>query len=371
MIIGIPKEIKDNEYRVAIVPAGVKELTACGHKVLIEKNAGTGSGIGDAEYRQAGALLIDERGEIFDQADLIVKVKEPLYEEFPLFRSGQILFTYLHLAANIPVAEALLSKNVVAIGYETIRLSDNSLPLLKPMSEIAGKLAVQIGAHYLEKNSGGRGVLLGGVPGIPKGEVTILGGGTVGMNAAKIALGMGAHVHIVDRNPKCLSYLDDIFQGRATTLYSNNHNIEEAVLNSDLLIGAVLLPGGQKAPHLVNKELVAQMRKGAVIVDVAIDQGGCIETSKPTTHSNPIFTWEGIIHYCVCNIPGIVARSSTLALTNLTLPYIVKIADSGLKEAVQSDPSLAAGVNIYRDKVTCSGVAEVLQLPCHPILHLI
>ncbi len=370
MIIGVPKEIKDNESRVGMVPAGVKELSAHGHQVLVEKQAGLGSGITDEEFRRAGACLPANKETLFARAELIVKVKEPLPGEYPLLRRGQILFTFLHLAPNRPLAQALLKQEIIAIGYETIQKADGSLPLLTPMSEIAGKLAVQIGAHYLQKDAGGRGILLGGVPGVPKGEVTILGGGTAGLNAAKVALGMGALVRILDINLPRLSYLEDVLGRGVTTLLSNKHNIEEAVLQTDLLIGTVLLPG-QCTPRLVSKDLVARMRKGAVIVDVAVDQGGCVATSRPTTHSEPTFVCEGIIHYCVCNIPGIVARSSTFALANLSLPYILEIANQGLEQAATEDKSLAAGVNLYHNKVTCPVVAKALQLPYQPLLPLI
>ncbi len=367
MIIGVPKEIKDNEYRVAIVPAIVQELTALGHTVLIEKNAGLGSGISDDEFRRAGACIRTGPKTIFSEAEMIIKVKEPLPREYPLLRKGQILFTFLHLAPNRDLTQALLERQVIAIGYETIQTPDKKLPLLTPMSEVAGKLSVQLGAHYLQKDEGGRGILLGGIPGVAKGEVTVLGGGTAGINAAKIALGMGATVRILDINPARLTYLEDTLGKGVITLISNRQNIEESVINCDLLIGAVLVTG-QRTPHLVNKTLVSRMRKGSVIVDIAIDQGGCVATSRPTTHSEPTFSVNGVIHYCVCNIPGIVARSSTYALTNLSGPFILKIADNGFESAVTTNSPLAAGVNIYMDKITCPGVAKALDLPYNPLL---
>lgn len=370
MIIGIPKEIKDNEYRVAIVPAGVKELVAHKHQVLIEKQAGVGSGISDKEYIQAGASIIADKTALFAQSQLIVKVKEPLPEEYLLLQKGQILFTFLHLAPNPELTKALLKQEIIGIGYETIQKEDGSLPLLMPMSEVAGKLSVQVGAHYLQKDVGGRGILLGGVPGICKGEVTILGGGVAGINAAKIALGMGAKVKIIDINPARLNYLEDVLGREITTLISNQHNIKECALQSDLLVGAVLVPG-KRAPQIISRDIVAKMRKGSVIVDIAIDQGGCVETSCPTTHSNPTYVIDGVIHYCVCNIPGIVSRSSTFALTNLSLPYILKIADQGIEGALANDNSLARGVNVYKNTITCQGVAEALNLPYKPLFSLI
>ncbi|HHV63381.1 MAG TPA: alanine dehydrogenase [Firmicutes bacterium] len=362
MVIGVPKEIKDNENRVAVTPAGVRELTRHGHKVLIEMSAGDGSGITDEEYRASGAEILSTCADVYERADMIVKVKEPLPLEYKYIRSGQILFTYLHLAASKDLTITLLEKGVIGIAYETIQMPDGSLPLLAPMSEIAGRMAVQIGAHHLEKAFGGRGVLLGGVPGVSPAEVVIVGGGMVGTNAARIALGMGAHVTILDKNLQRLRFLDDIFLGKATTLISNSYNLEMTVPNADLLIGAVLIPGA-KAPRVVSEEMVKTMRSGSVIVDVAIDQGGCVGTiDRVTTHSEPTYTKYGVVHYAVSNIPGAVARTSTYALTNATLPYVVHIASKGYKRAVLEDQALARGLNVVNGEVVHKGVAEAHNL---------
>ncbi|MBM7854881.1 alanine dehydrogenase [Desulfohalotomaculum tongense] len=367
MIIGVPKEIKDNENRVAITPAGVQAMVNHGHEVFIQKDAGVGSGINDEDYIAVGAKILDTPKEIFAAADMIMKVKEPLPEEYPLFKEGQILFTYLHLAPEPELTRALLEKKVVGIAYETVQLPNGALPLLTPMSEVAGRMAVQIGAQFLEKPKGGMGVLLGGVPGVPPAEVVIIGGGVVGTNAAKMAIGLGAQVTIIDLSAERLRYLDDIFGGRVKTLKSNTFNIAEAVKQADLLIGAVLIPGA-KCPHLVTEEMVKTMKKGAVIVDVAIDQGGSIETiDRVTTHSNPVFEKHGVMHYSVANIPGAVARTSTFALTNVTIPYALKLANKGYLKAVQEDPALAKGVNVIDGRCTYKAVAEAHNVPYTPL----
>ncbi|MFZ5591051.1 MAG: alanine dehydrogenase, partial [Bacillota bacterium] len=335
MIIGVPKEIKSNENRVAITPAGVQAMVKAGHKVVIENNAGVGSGISNEDYIAAGAEILATPAEVFAAADMIMKVKEPLPPEYGLFKEGQVLFTYLHLAPEPELTRALLDKKVVGIAYETIQLPNGSLPLLTPMSEVAGRMAVQIGAQFLEKHNGGLGILLGGVPGVPPAKVTIIGGGVVGTNAAKIALGMGADVTILDLNANRLRYLDDIFGSRIKTLMSNSYNIAAAVKEADLLIGAVLIPGA-RAPKLVTEEMVKQMKPGSVIVDVAIDQGGSIETvDRVTTHAEPTYIKHGVVHYSVANMPGAVARTSTFALTNVTLPYALKLANKGYRAAIK------------------------------------
>jgi alanine dehydrogenase len=361
VIIGVPKEIKTNEYRVAMVPAGVRTLVEKGHRVLVEKTAGEGSGIPDEEYRGAGAEVMDSVKSVFSQAEMIVKVKEPLSEERGLLNEGQILFTYLHLAPSRELTKALLEKKVIGIAYETVQLSDGSLPLLEPMSEIAGKLAIQAGACYLQKENGGSGILLGGVPGVKAGNVTIIGGGTVGMNAARVALGMGASVTVLDINLNRLRYLTDIFSGRLVTIASSKSNVENAVSEADLVIGATLIPGA-KAEKLVTREMLSRMRKGSVIVDVAVDQGGCCETSVPTTHEKPVFTVDGVIHYCVANMPSAVSRSATFALTNVTFPYILKLADMGLKEALTTDETLRKGLNVFKGMLISTPVAKSLGL---------
>ncbi|TAL39866.1 MAG: alanine dehydrogenase [Spirochaetes bacterium] len=366
MIIGVAKEIKTEEYRVGLTPMTVKPFINHGHTVLIEQGAGVGSGFSDDEYKAAGAQIIASKKEIFDKAAMIVKVKEPIAEEYGLFREGQILYTYLHLAANKPLAEALMAKKIIGVAYETIECSDGSLPLLTPMSEIAGRLSIQEGAKYLEKPFGGRGILLGGVPGIRRGNVVILGGGVVGMNACKMAVGLGADVTIMDVSAKRLSYLDDIFSTHVTTLYSNESNIEEAVRTADLVIGAVLIPGAA-APKLLKRAHLKLMKKGAVIVDVAVDQGGCFETTRATTHKDPVFVEEGVVHYCVANMPGAVALSSTIALTSVTYPYGLAIADKGITQAARDSNALLKGINVHLGKCTYKNVADSLGLAYTPI----
>lgn len=361
MVIGIPKEIKAEEYRVGIVPAGVRALVSEGHRVLIESGAGVGSGISDREYVASRAEILPSARDVYDASDMIMKVKEPQPSEFGLLREGQILYTYLHLAAEPEVTKALLERKVKAVAYETIELPDGSLPLLKPMSEVAGRMSVQVGAYFLQENNGGRGVLLGGVPGVAPGKVTIIGAGVVGLNALKIAVGMGAQVTIINKGTERLAHIDDLYGGRVVTLSSNIHNIEEAVLDSDLVIGAVLIPGA-RAPRLVTRDMVSRMRNGSVVVDVSIDQGGCIETSRRTTHKDPVYKLEGVTHYCVANMPGAVPRTSTFALTNETLPFALKIAGLGLEEAARKDAALAKGINTYEGKLTNRPVAEALGL---------
>jgi alanine dehydrogenase len=356
MRIGTVREIKDNEYRVGLVPGGVKTLTEAKHEVFVEKDAGLGSGITNEDYVAAGARILATADELFATADMIVKVKEPLSQEVSKLREGQILFTYLHLAPMKELTESLLARGVIGIAYETITAKDGSLPLLTPMSEVAGRMAIQEGAHYLEKAEGGLGMLVGGVPGVPRGNIVIIGGGVVGLNAAKMAVGLGAHVTVLDKSLPRMQYLDDVFGGRLTTLMSNPITIHESVAMADLVVGAVLIPGAS-APKLVTRQMVAAMKKGAVIVDVAVDQGGCIETTHPTTHSHPTYVVDGVVHYCVANMPGAVPRTSTFALTNVTLPYALTIANKGVVDAVRSDASLAAGVNIYKRRVTCEAVA--------------
>lgn len=363
MIVGIPKEVKDAEKRVSVVPAGVEELTRTGHRVLVEMGAGLGSGIGDDEYGAAGATLIASHERVFAEADLIVKVKEPQPEEYGLFRSGQTLFTYLHLAPLFELTKALMERNVLAVAYETIQLPDGSLPLLVPMSEVAGRMAVQVGAQYLESPNGGRGVLLGGIPGVPPAEVVIIGAGTVGTQAAKMALGLGAHVTLLDRNPNRLRYLDDILHGNFITVVANSHTVARAVSYADLLIGAVLIPGA-KAPRIVSETMVKSMKEGSVIVDVAIDQGGSIETvDRATTHRDPIYVKYGVIHYSVANIPGAVPRTSTYGLTNTTLPYVLELAAKGPIRAIKENPALAKGVNVMGGQIVHEAVAAAHGLP--------
>ncbi|MDA5107513.1 alanine dehydrogenase [Brevibacillus thermoruber] len=362
MIVGIPKEIKNNENRVAITPAGVAALVQNGHTVRIENGAGLGSGFTNDDYTAVGAEIVATAAEAW-AADMVMKVKEPLPSEYGYFREGLILFTYLHLAPEPELTRALMEKKVVAIAYETIQLDNGALPLLMPMSEVAGRMAVQIGAQFLEKPYGGKGVLLGGVPGVQKGEVVIIGGGIVGTNAAKMAVGLGANVTIIDVNADRLRQLEDLFQGRVQTLMSNSFNIANAVKKADLLVGAVLIPGA-RAPRLVTEEMVKTMAPGSVIVDVAIDQGGSIETiNRITTHDNPTYEKHGVIHYAVANMPGAVARTSTLALTNVTVPYAVQLANKGYRQAILENRALAKGVNVIDGKVTYKAVAEAHNLP--------
>jgi alanine dehydrogenase len=362
MKIAVAKEIKTHEYRVGLIPSGAEAYIAHGHTVTIEAGAGEGAGFSDAEYRQAGARIEKNKRRLFAQADMVIKVKEPLPEEYDLLHEGQILYTYLHLAADKRQAKALLAHKVTGIAYETVQMPDGALPLLTPMSEIAGRLAVQEGAKYLEKPLGGRGVLLGGVPGVRRGKVAILGGGVVGLNAAKIAVGMGADVVILDISQKRLAYLADIFGNSLQTLFSTRANTIDALRDCDVLIGGVLVAGAT-APRLVTRRDLGLMKPGAVIVDVAIDQGGCIETSRPTTHDDPVYKVDGIVHYCVANMPGAVALTSTLALTNQTLLYGLQLADLGLEEAVRKSQALRSGVNVCRGHVTHRAVADSLELP--------
>ncbi|MBM4325793.1 MAG: alanine dehydrogenase [Deltaproteobacteria bacterium] len=361
MIIGVPKEIKEDEYRVGIVPSGVRILAAHGHSLLVESGAGEGSRITDAEYVEAGATIVNQASEVYGRAEMIMKVKEPQPQEYKLLREGQILYAYLHLAPAPELTRALLDGKIIAVAYETIQLPDGTLPLLVPMSEVAGRMSVQIGAHFLEKTQGGRGVLLGGVPGVGRGRVTVVGAGSVGRAATKIAVGLGAEVHLIDLDVKRLMYMDDIFGSRVTTIMSNYDNIYESVVNSHLVIGAVLIPGA-RAPRLISRDMVRDMKGGAVIVDVAVDQGGCAETTSPTTHSKPTFVVDEVIHYCVPNMPGAVARTSTFALTNVTLPYALKLAERGFAFAVRADAALAKGVNLYKGHVTYENVALALGL---------
>lgn len=366
MIIGVPREIKNNENRVAITPAGARDMAAAGHTVIIEAGAGLGSGITDGNYQDAGAKIVS-REMVYAGAEMIMKVKEPLPEEFSSYRPGQLLFTYLHLAREPELTRMLLDRKVTGIAYETIQTDNGALPLLTPMSEVAGRMAVQIGARFLEKPQGGKGILMGGVPGVPAADVVIIGGGVVGLNAAKVALGMGAQVTIVDRSADRLRYIDDIFGNRIKTLMSNSYNIEGAVRYADLVIGAVLVPGA-KAPHLVTADMVRQMKAGSVIVDVAIDQGGSVETiDRVTTHSSPIYEKYGVIHYAVANMPGAVARTSTFALTNVTLPYALEIAGKGVLQAVRDSRPIARGVNTHGGRLTYKAVAEALGLEYTPL----
>ncbi len=369
MIIGVPKEVKDHETRVALTPAGVKELKAAGHVVLVEQHAGELSAFTDEEYQAAGAEIVGAAADVWAHAEMVVKVKEPVEKEYVHFRPGLILFTYLHLAPVPVLTGRLLERKVTGIAYETIRDATGTLPLLTPMSEVAGRMSVQVGAAYLEKSKGGRGLLLGGVPGVPPAEVCIIGGGIVGTSAAKIALGMGAKVTIVDRNLHRLRELDDIFAGRVFTLASNLHNVTEAVRAADLVIGGVLIPGAA-APKIVTAGMVANMKKGAVIVDVAIDQGGCIETARPTTHSDPSYEVNGVVHYCVTNMPAAVPNTSTLALTNATLPYVHRLAQ-GAAAALLADNGLAEGVNTHAGVLTCEPVAVSQNKPWTPIQQLL
>ncbi|HKO57329.1 MAG TPA: alanine dehydrogenase [Thermoanaerobaculia bacterium] len=356
MRIGVPTEIKDNEYRVGMTPAGAAVLQKDGHQVLVQAGAGNGSGFSDDEYRVAGATILPDADAVYDQAEMIVKVKEPIEADLKRLVDGQLLFTYLHLAPVPDLTAALLKKKITGIAYETITDARRTLPLLTPMSEVAGRMSVHVGAYYLHKPNGGRGVLLGGVPGVLPSDVVIIGGGVVGTNAAKMAVGLGARVTILDTNLERLRYLDDIFRGAVQTLASNSAHITDAVRRADLLIGGVLIPGAA-APKLVTRQMVGEMKKGSVIVDVAIDQGGCVETAHPTTHSNPVYEVDGVIHYCVANMPGAVPRTSTIALTNATLPYTRKLARLGFQAAIE-DPGLAEGVNVYGGAITYKAVAE-------------
>ncbi len=360
MIIGVPKEIKDNEYRVGIVPGGVEELTAAGHRVLIEKGAGQGSGISDGEFKDAGAEITARKEDLFRRAQMILKVKEPQGAEYSLIRPGQVLFCYFHFAASRELTKAILKTKAVAIAYETIRLASGEHPLLTPMSEVAGKMAIQEGAKYLERSMGGKGILLGGVAGVRPAKVVVLGGGVVGANAAKTAAGLGARVTILDINPGRLRYLEEILPKNVITLVSNRRVIREEVRDTDLLIGAIYIEGA-KAPRLVTEEMVKGMKPGSVIVDVAIDQGGCVETAKPTTHSQPVYMKHGVVHYCVTNIPGAVGMTSTYALTNSTLPFVLEIAGRGYRKAAKSNPSIQHGLNIDRGKIVHPAVRTAFK----------
>ncbi len=363
MIIGIPKEIKTLENRVSMTPGAVETLVRRGHTVLVETGAGLGSGLSDAQYQAAGAKLVS--ADAAWSADMVIKVKEPIATEYTFLRPGLLLFTYLHLAADRPLTDALLASGTTGIAYETVQLPNGTLPLLVPMSEVAGRMAPQVGSHALEKSQGGRGVLLGGVPGVPQASVVILGAGVVGSNAAKIAVGMGAQVTVIDVNHARLQYLDDIYQGRIVTLASNEAHIRKAVTYADLLIGCVLIPGA-KAPHLVTRDMLPTMKEGSVIVDVAVDQGGCVETIKATTHAAPTYVVDGVVHYGVANMPGAVPRTSTFALCNQTLPYALKLAEHGFS-ALRDDAALALGLNTWQGHITFAGVAEAFDLPLTPL----
>ena len=365
MRVGVVKEIKPDEYRVALTPAGAREVAQHGHEVLVEAGAGAGSAYSDAEYEAVGARLLDVDS-VWEQADLLLKVKEPVPSEYGLLREGQVLFTYLHLAADAPLTQALLDSGTTAIAYETVETDDRQLPLLAPMSEVAGRLAAQAGANFLEKPLGGRGLLLGGVAGVPPGRVVVLGGGMVGYNSAVIALGLGAHVRILDRSVNRLRHLEEILSGRVELVMSSALEVERSVLEADVVIGAVLIPGA-KAPKLVTADMITAMKPGSVVCDVSIDQGGCFETSKPTTHSSPVYTVDDVIHYCVSNMPGAVPITSTHALTNVTLPYVEAIADQGVRAAIASDVSLARGVNVVEGRLTYEAVAEAHGLEYSPL----
>jgi len=357
MIIGTVREIKDDEYRVGLTPGGVEVLSKSGHTVLVESGAGLGSGFEDEEYSELGAQIVDSAQEVWAKADMVVKVKEPLEREWPMMRKGQVLFTYFHFAASRELTEGVAATGIVAIAYETITDDKGHLPLLTPMSEVAGRMAVQAGAQALERHRGGRGILLPGVPGVAPGRVVILGGGVVGTNAAKIAAGMGAIVEVIDINPDRLAYLDDIMPSNVVTLMSSPDTVRRSIQDADLVIGAVLVPGG-RTPVLINREDLKLMKRGAVIVDVGVDQGGCVETTRPTTHHDPTYEVDGIIHYCVANMPGAVPNTSTRALTNATLPYVKRLADKGWRQAVSEDAHLANGVNMVEGKITFKRIAE-------------
>jgi len=369
MIVGVPKEIKDNECRVAATPGGVELLVSMGHRVLVEADAGVGSGFSDDEYLRSGATLVSHE-DAFSEADMVLKVKEPLPSEYKLLREGMLLFTYLHLAAEPELTKAMIEKKVTGVAYETVEMPDRSLPLLIPMSEVAGRMSVQVAAHYLEQPHGGRGKLLGGVAGVRPSDVVVIGGGTVGTNAAQIALGMGAHVTLIDKDLNRLRYLDQVLHGSLTTLSSNPRNIADAVSTADAVIGSVLVAGA-KAPRLVTREMISSMKAGSVVIDVAVDQGGCIETSHVTSHSKPTYLVDGVVHYAVPNMPGAVPRTSTYALSNATLPYASRLAKLGFREAVRCMPDLAKGVNTHDGKVTCQGVADAFGYECTPLASLL
>lgn len=366
MIVGVPREIKSDEYRVAMLPVGAEELTASGHEVLVESGAGAGSGLPDSVYEAAGATIVPEAATIWGRADLVVKVKEPQESEWPRMRPGQVLFTYFHFAADERLTRAVIESGSTAIAYETIRDAQGRLPLLTPMSEVAGRMSIQEGAKYLERPQEGRGILLAGVPGVAPAEVAILGGGVVGSNAARVAAGLGANVRILDVNLDRLRYLDEIMPPNVTTLYSDRHTILESIERADLVVGAILITGA-RAPRLVRREDLKRMKQGAVIVDVAIDQGGCVETARPTTHQKPTYLVDDVVHYCVTNMPGAVGRTSTYALNNVTLPYVLAFARKGWKDVVATSPGIAEGVNIDAGRVTNRAVAETFGMPFEPI----
>ena len=366
MIVGVPKEVKQDEYRVAMVPAGVEELTRAGHTVLIQTGAGSGSGITDEQYTATGAQIVATDAEVWARGDLIVKVKEPMRDEWPRMRAGQTVFTYFHFAADELLTRAVMESGITAIAYETIKDAKGTLPLLTPMSEVAGRMSIQEGAKYLERPFDGRGILLAGVPGVPPATVSVIGAGVVGANAARVAAGLGANVFILDVNLDRLRYIDDVMPQNVTTVFSNRLNILDCLRHSDLVIGAVLIPGA-KAPHLVRREDLKVMQPRAVVIDVAIDQGGCFETSRPTTHAKPTYIVDDIVHYCVTNMPGAVGRTSTYALTNVTLPYALQLATKGVDRAVKENPALAAGVNIRAGQVTNKAVAETFGFECVPV----
>ncbi len=366
MIIGVPKEIKTHENRVALLPGGVTALRRNGHEILIQQGAGEGSGFKDEEYTAAGAAILDDVEELWQKAEMIMKVKEPIKEEHGRMREGQIIFTYFHFAADQTLTEAVVDSNCIAVAYETVENEDGSLPLLIPMSEVAGRMAAQEGAKYLEKATGGRGILLGGIPGVPPANALVLGGGIVGVNAAKIAAGMGANTTIMDINMSRLRYLDEVMDKNVSTMFSSEANIHRMLPDVDLIIGAVLKPGA-KAPHLITRKMLKEMRPGTVLVDVAIDQGGCFETSKPTTHDNPIYVVDDVVHYCVANMPGAVPYTSTLGLTNVTLPYAVDLANKGWKKALSEDEELKMGLNIAKGKIVYKDVADAFDMDYTPI----
>lgn len=365
MIIGVPKEIKNNENRVAVTPAGVKEFTKHGHQVYVQATAGDGSGFSDDQYREAGAKVLPTIEETYEIAEMIVKVKEPIEQEYPLIKKDQLVFTYFHFASHEPLTKAMMASGAVCLAYETVEKPDRSLPLLVPMSEVAGRMSIQEGAKYLEKPMGGRGILLGGVPGVRPAKVLILGGGVVGTNAAKMAAGMGADVTIMDVSLPRLRYLDDVMPANVNTFMSNEYNIRELISTHDLIVGAVLIPGA-KAPHLITRDMLKDMNPGTVLVDVAVDQGGCIETCKPTTHQDPTYVIDGILHYCVANMPGAVPYTSTLALTNATLPYALQLANKGWQKACTDNRELLLGLNVVNGEIVYEGVARAFDLPFSP-----
>lgn len=366
MIIGVPKEIKNNENRVGLTPAGVSAMVKAGHQLFVQATAGNGSGFSDDEYVHAGANILSTIEEIYAKAEMIIKVKEPIEQEYPLIKEGQLLFTYFHFASYEPLTHAMIKSKAVCLAYETVEKADRSLPLLVPMSEVAGRMSIQEGAKYLEKPMGGRGILLGGVPGVRPASVLVLGGGIVGTQAAKMAAGLGADVTLMDVSLPRLRQLDDLLPKNVKTVYSNEYNVREAIKTSDLIVGAVLIPGA-KAPSLITRDMLSTMRPGTVMVDVAIDQGGCFETSKATTHQDPIYVVDGVIHYCVANMPGAVPYTSTLALTNATLPYALQLANKGWKKACKENKELELGLNVVDGKVVYKGVAEAFNLPFVPV----